>query len=235
MIAFFTIKLKVQQRLQKLASFDYNNLHDWQIVEAFNKGTVEWCRRQLSGINISKTGDESSKRRIDDLQVLLNTIPFNATKRDGYYESELLPDNYFEWKRVSATATNECCNIPRPMVIYLAEETNLDVLKRDFHKKPNFEWAETFATIESNRVKIHTNNEFELSNIKLTYYRQPIRIQVPGVSDPYTGTFPTSEIVSEFKDDIVELLITECVEILANDIESFSQSQVADNSAEQNN
>ena len=32
-----TIQLKVQQRLNKLASQDYDNIECWQIVEAFNK------------------------------------------------------------------------------------------------------------------------------------------------------------------------------------------------------
>ena len=33
-----TILLKVQERLNKLASNDYDNIQNWQIVEAFNKG-----------------------------------------------------------------------------------------------------------------------------------------------------------------------------------------------------
>jgi hypothetical protein len=35
-----TIQLKIQQRLNKLASSDYDNIECWQIVEAFNKGQV---------------------------------------------------------------------------------------------------------------------------------------------------------------------------------------------------
>ena len=66
-----TIKLKIKQRLNKLASNDYDNIECWQIVEAFNKGQVDWCRRNLHGLNIVKEGDEQSTSRIDDLQVLL--------------------------------------------------------------------------------------------------------------------------------------------------------------------
>ncbi len=43
-----TIQLKIQQRLNKLASNDFDNIECWQIVEAFNKGQVSWCRRQAS-------------------------------------------------------------------------------------------------------------------------------------------------------------------------------------------
>ena len=34
------ILLKVKQRLNKLASDDYDNIETWQILEAFNKGVV---------------------------------------------------------------------------------------------------------------------------------------------------------------------------------------------------
>ena len=63
------IQLKIKQRLNKLDSQDYDNLECWQIVEAFNKGQVNWCRRNLHGLNVKQEGDEQSKRRIDDLQV----------------------------------------------------------------------------------------------------------------------------------------------------------------------
>jgi hypothetical protein len=46
-----TIVLKVKQRLNKLDSQDYDNLETWQIIEAFNKAQVGWCRRNLHGIN----------------------------------------------------------------------------------------------------------------------------------------------------------------------------------------
>jgi hypothetical protein len=71
-----TLQLKVKQRLNKLDSQDYDNIQCWQIVEAFNKAQVEWVRRQVQGVNITKTGDEQTKVRIDDLQKLL--------KEDGY-------------------------------------------------------------------------------------------------------------------------------------------------------
>lgn len=230
-----TIKLKVYQRLNKLSSKDYDNIHDWQILEAFNKGVVAWCRRNLQGTNLSKTGDEATKRRIDDLQVLLKTYSLKFHNKKEYYESELLPTDYFEWKRISADATHGCCNEPRKLKIYLAEEANVDMLLSDAHKKPNFKWAETFCTMAGNKIKIFTNNEFELSNTILTYYQQPRRIEIKGVSNPYTGDISTTDVECQFKDDLVELFIDEAVKILAGDVESLNVQQISDNSVESNN
>lgn len=230
------IQLKIKQRLNKLDSGDYDNIECWQIVEAFNKGMVNWCRRNLHGLNVKQTGDEQSKRRIDDLQILLKEQTIILNKRNLFYESVLvLPNDYFEWKRISANANNDCCDEPRKMVIYLAEEANVDELLRDKHKQPNYKWGETFCTLKGNKIRIYTNDEFSITNTILSYYRQPRRIEINGCVDPYTQQLSTADIECEFKDDIIELFIDEAAKILAGDIESFNQQQTATGQVEGNN
>jgi hypothetical protein len=223
----------MKQRLNKLDSQDYDNITCWQVVESFNKAQVEWARRQLHGINIVKEGDEQSTRRKDDLQKLLIREPIAASKKDIYYEGEL-PEEYLQWKRVDIYAKKGCCD-KRRMTVYLAEEGNLNQLLRDKAKEPNFEWAETFATLINNTVHLYTNNKFDVEEAFLTYYRQPRKIQIEGCSDPYTGTISTAEVESEFKDDIIELIIDEAVSILAGDIESGNQFSRTQESAERSN
>jgi hypothetical protein len=228
-----TITIKIKQRLNKLDSQDYDNIECWQIVESFNKAQVEWTRRQLHGINIVKEGDEGSTRRKDDLQVLMNTVALPLTNEQIAYSLNV-PENYLQWKRVDANAKSDCCS-DRKMVIYLAEEGNLSQLLRDDAKKPSFEWAETFATLKNNKVFIYTNQDFEISNASLTYYRQPRKIQIEGCVDPYTSIQSASNIECEFKDDIIELIIDEAVSILAGDIESGNQFSRGTETAERNN
>ena len=228
-----TIEIKVKQRLNKLDSQDYDNIQCWQIVEAFNKAQVEWVRRQLHGTNAFKEGDESSNRRKDDLQRLLVSENLSLGKRDLHYASSL-PANYLAWKRVDVYANKECCD-KRKMVVYLAEEDDLSLLLRDKAKQPSFEWGETFATLMDNGVKIYTNDKFDRPNASLTYYRQPVRVQFLNCSDPYTGASSTADILCEFKDDIIELIIDDTVSILAGDIESTNQYTRNSQSSERNN
>lgn len=229
-----TLQLKIKQRLNKLASNDFDNIECWQIVEAFNKAQVEWVRRQLHGNNLFKEGDESSKRRVDDLQALLTQTQLIGSKRKKFFESKELPANYLQFKRVDAYAKSDCCP-ERGMTVYLAEEANADQLLRDIYRKPSFEWSETFCTLMSNKVRIYTEDSFKISDASLTYYRQPLNIQIAGCVDPYTQVESTSNVECEFKDDIVELLIDEAVSILAGDIESMGQYQRGTQSAERNN
>lgn len=231
-----TLQLKFVQRLNKLASNDYDNIECWKIVEAFNKAQVEWVRRQLRGGNMFQDGDEQSRRRIDDLQRLLVDIPLDITDMGIYYQStDELPSNYLEFKRIDVEAESECCEDPRPMTVYLAEEDNRAQLLRDEHKKPSFDWAETFATLIANRARIFTNDEFDLANARLTYYRFPRYIEIDGCVDPYTTQGSTQDVECEFKDDIVELMIDEAVSILAGDIESGNQFNRGSESAERSN
>lgn len=228
-----TITIKMKQRLNKLDSNDYDNIECWQIVESFNKAQVEWTRRQLHGINLVKEGDEQSTRRKDDLQILLQTFNLGLVNKEYYYTS-VLPVEYLQWKRVDVYAQKECCD-KRRMTVYLAEEGNLNQLLRDKSKQPNFEWAETFATLKGGNVNIYTNGEFAIQQADLIYYRQPIKIQINGCVDPYTSIQSTVEVECEFKDDIIELIIDEAVSILAGDIESGNQFSRGSEGAERNN
>jgi hypothetical protein len=223
----------MKQRLNKLDSNDYDNIECWQIVEAFNKAQVEWARRQLHGINLTKEGDEGSTRRKDDLQILLDTETLAIVDKDYYYRGPV-PQDYLQWKRVDVFANKECCD-KRRMTVYFAEEGNLNQLLRDKSKQPSFEWAETFATLKSGNVNIYTNSEFDIQSADLIYYRQPIKIQINGCVDPYTSIQSTAEVECEFKDDIIELIIDEAVSILAGDIESGNQFSRGSEGAERNN
>jgi hypothetical protein len=230
------LQLKIKQRLNKLASNDYDNIECWQIVEAFNKAMTDWCRRNLHGLNVVKEGDEQSKRRIDDLEILLkDSPPINLVNRQIYFESPILPGDYFEWKRVSVNATSECCPEPRPMVIYLVEDGNIPTILRDINKKPSFQWGETVVTLKDRKFQIYTNGEFSVSPAVLTYYRQPLKIQIAGCVDPYTQVVSPVDVECEFKDDLTELFIDEAAKIVAGDIESINQLQRNTQSVEGNN
>lgn len=231
-----TIEAKINERVNKLDSNDYDNVHKWKIVEVFNKALVDWCRRQLHGTNLSKTGDEQTKRRIDDLQVLLRDVELNPEKKDLHYAGTVWPNDYFEYKRVSITGKTKCCESNKGWVLTLVEEANIDVILNDFNKKPNFEWRSTVITLMNNTVKIWTNDDFEVPKAILTYYKQPRRIQMQGVANPYgDGTPSSTEVLCEFKDDIVEVIIDEAVKILSGDMEYLASIQIADKSVESNN
>jgi hypothetical protein len=229
-----TLQIKLKQRLNKLASNDYDNIECWQIVEAFNKAQTEWVRRQLHGNNMYREGDEMSKRRIDDLQPLLKEFAMAGSTTDTYFESAGIPTDYMEYKRISAYATSKCCPEPRLMTVYLSEEANVDLIFRDTLKRPDYEWGETFCTWIGNKVRVY-KRDFDIAKVILTYYRQPVLIQIAGCQNPYDGTTTVTDVICEFKDDVVEVLLDEAASLIAGDIENFNQYQSNQQTAERNN
>ena len=213
------IKIKYLLRLNKVASSDHSNIQDWQIRESFNKGQLEWVRRQIHGINSTKEGDEESKIRVDDLNVLLNNPPLSLsfTKHDNYVISETLPENYAYFKRVLVNVSKGECPSQQLGYCYFIEEANAEMWQSDTNKKPSFEWSASFFTIVNNRIKVYTNNEFNIDKISLIYYRFPQDIDFLGCEhlDETIGT----DIDCEFKKDVAELLVDEGVEIMKIDLE----------------
>jgi hypothetical protein len=229
-----TLFLKVKQRLNKLDSQDYDNLECWQVIEAYNKAAKSWTRRQIQGVNILQVGDEQTTVKIDDLQVLLTVSPLTLTNRTLYYESDLLPDDYLGFKRIQAYIKKECCTNKEILNVYLVEEVNVPTLLRDELSKPSFQWGETFCTIINNRIRIYTNEDFIIEEPVLMYYKQPTLIQIENCVDPYTGELSLQNVESEFKDDLIELIIDDAVAIIAGDIESMTQLQINNQRSEKN-
>lgn len=218
------LQIKIKQRLNKLASFDYDNIECWQIQEAVNKAQLEWVRRQIYGINSRQQGSEESTGLVDDLQVLLKDKKLIPSDGKYYYDA-VLPDDYLYYIRVDAFANSECCTEKRRMTIYQTEEANIGILLNSETKGPSFEWGETLSTLVGNTVRVYTNDEFDITDITLTYYRKPIEILFLGCVNPKTGNVSTVNQECELKDDVAEIVIDNAAMILAGDIESVTQYQ----------
>jgi hypothetical protein len=217
------LQIKIKQRLNKLASLDYDNLECWQVQEAFNKAQLEWTRRQLYGVNIRKQGEEQSSGLIDDLQRLMKNESITVINKDIYYSGSL-PKDYLHYVRIDVFGKQECCP-ERRMTVYEVEEANISIILNNKDKQPSFEWAETVSTLINNKVRIYTNNEFDITQCHLIYYRKPIEVQFNGCIDPSTGNAFTIDVDCEFNDDVAEVLVDNAAMILAGDIESITQYQ----------
>lgn len=230
------LAVKVEQRLNKLSSSDYGNVEWWMIIEAFNKAQDMWVRRQLEGINQTKTGNEGSTRRIDDLQVLLTTWIDTWADKGLYWESNLFPDDYMEWCRIDANANDSCTDCPpRSLIIFLGNEADVQMYLTDNSKQPSYAWRTTFTTIAGNKFKIWTNDTFEIVNPIVTYYRTPVHIQIATFTNPDTGFISPVDVNCEFPDNIIELMIEDTAAILFKDMRDYQGAQQANQSAEINN
>lgn len=211
--------LKINLRLNKGDTHDYDNLWNYHKADAFNKGVIEWVRRQKRGKNQTQEGDESTDTRVDDLQVLLKKGTINTRDKGVYVETDKLPADYLYHKRVTPIVSNGKCSEVR-IQSHLREEANVD----DLLQMCSFDFEETFHTLMGNKINIYHNNDFSVEYAELTYYRKP------KVYD-----FTKLDTVIEFKDDVCEILVDEACKIIASDIESFNQKGVSQERGESNN
>jgi hypothetical protein len=228
------LQIKIKQRLNKLSSFDYDNIECWMIQEAFNKAQLEWVRRRLHGLNAMKESSEQSVTVVDDLQILLSETELLGVEQLKFFETGIIPANYLHFVRIGANIKNDCCPKRTLSTIYQAEEANVDILLADSFKSPSFEWAETFCTIIGDKIRIYTNGLFTVHDAKLVYYRKPKDIQILGCTNISTGQTFTSNVECELKDDICEIIVDEAAAILAGDIESMNQYQREVQNAQRN-
>lgn len=215
------IKIKIEQRLNKLSSSTYDNLECWHIIEAFNKAQLDWVREQLGSINSTREGLESTIRKVTDLETLLKPKSLKVIKKDKYYETEKLPNDFLEFNRITPKAKRKECE--KSLTSYFIEESNVNLYLKDENMKPSFEWSETIHTLSNGKFKIYTNDEFEIKSVDLMYYRKPREIFIKGCEN--LDGIDLGDINPEFKDDIVELLIDKAAGILAGDIENWNQYQ----------
>jgi hypothetical protein len=217
------VPIKIKERLNKLASGDYDNIHCWQFVEAYNKAQIEYVRNSLRGLNLTQEGAEESITMIDDYQRLLETKPLKGVNKPNYFESLEIPKDYLRFNRVVAKASNSLCTGKR-MRVSIIEEANFDPYFDNENRNPSFSWASTFATFKGNSLYIYTDGDFKIKDVQLVYFRKPVEISLAGcrtLEDEFT-----TNVDPEFKDDLVEIIIDKAAEILASDIESINQAQL---------
>lgn len=220
------LQIKIKERLNKLASLDYDNIECWQIVEAFNKAQLEFVRNQVHGNNQRREGDGATTMIIDDLQNLLVDKRLSSVVKEIYNETESVPADYLYFKKISIHANTTACTAQRLISVYLAEASDTDELLYDTMRNPSFEWAETYGVLFGNKLRVYHDKKFSIQKTLLTYYRKPTPVSFEGCVDIATGT-ATTNVECEFKDDVAELIIDSAVAILAGDLEQMIQYQRA--------
>jgi hypothetical protein len=218
------LQIKIKQRLNKLASMDFDNIECWMVQEAFNKAQLEWVRRMIYGINTRKEGSEQSTGLVDDLRILLKSQDLIPADKKTFFEATL-PTDYLYYVRTDVQANSECCPEKRRMIVYEVEEANMGILLTSDTKGPSFEWGETLSTLVGDKVRVYTNGEFNITDMGLVYYRLPRPVQFQGCVNASTGQTFTANQECEFKDDIAEILVDQAAAILAGDIENINQYQ----------
>ena len=164
----------------------------YHINEAQNKFT-EWA--------LEKRNDDTLR----DIQILLvDDLRLEVEKSHLNHTNFKLPANYFDFSNLTVKASKEKCKNAKLLPIEIKDE-NKHLLEFDYNNKPSFEWRETFYNLSSNNIKVY-KDDFEISEVYLSYYRYPKQINFEGfiMSD---GS-PSINSDPEFDDKIMDRIIS---------------------------
>lgn len=161
------------------------------INEALNK-FVEWTHKK-----------KDDDRR--DIQLLLvddKKLELKNTKET--HNNYKLPENHFLFSNLRVKASQKDCKNKALLPIEIKDE-NRHLLDFDIQNEPSFYYRETFYNLSENNVKIY-KKDFEIDEVKLSYYRYPKKINFSGfiMAD---GT-PSVNQDPEFDDRIMDRVIS---------------------------
>ena len=224
------VLIKLRLRLNKSHSSDYDLIPDWKAVEAINKAAIDVCRRLINGSVKTQDGSEETTMRTDDLQFLLKPKELVGVNHKTFFEANL-PEDYLWYKRFTPIVSKAKCK-NKTIDSLFVEEANVGTLIKDWSMEPSFEWEQTFHTLLDNKLRVYTNGDFVVNKIDAVYYRYPKKMDINGYI--HENGEPSVDVDLEFKEDMVNLIISEAAGTIAGDIESPNQKAINDAFTERN-
>jgi hypothetical protein len=150
-------------------------------------------------------------RKVDDVRyiqkflILDKTIPYKSKNTDS--ANFALPPNYFDCADVRARAKkNNCTDI---INLFELRTENLNEVLQDEYTKPSFESRESLFTVNSDVITVYTNNEFQVKELLLNYYRYPNQIRLidqENAESPFNEEYGI-EWDDKSLDDIISMMV----------------------------
>lgn len=174
-----------------------------------NNGILKFVKTRFTGNNYKGLGFEQTQKRIDDLRTLIVTVDLKGSA------SVELPSNYLYMvgNRVGilpVDSDNKCWakdEDGQPIIRYTdpleATVETLDRMLENSLSEHNLKYcqAKPIMLQTGNTVEFFTDNNYYVSNYRLTYIKKPSR-------------FSLNEPFAEYR-DLTDVVLQECIKIAA--------------------
>lgn len=188
-----------------------------QFVLLFNEQKRDWLNE------VTKTKESSDY--IEDIEDILEIdIPLTKVSNRSNIKTDFaLPDNFFkEASSFSICSRGKCKNIR--LKNWFVKPKNINVLLENNNQNPSFDYRETLAILNNNKVSIY-NTDFSVDEVYLSYYREPKDLDIEGYikidGSASIDILPDLDLIN-----IEEIINRTVVEALRN-YESIEQLQIA--------
>ncbi len=218
MIPVDTLLYEIDQRLNKLSSFDHQNIALEDKVLALNNGQIQLIKKKIGQNNVYKIGLDGFKKRYQDLQFLIENPEdhkLSLTETDPILHKYitkvdvLTPKYMFYIDAYILADKGECKNRVLFCNPDLIKHADIPLLLNNTNFRPSFEYQETIIDIASDELQIYTDGTFTPSFLYLTYIRYPKEIDKVGYVhfDGTDSIDQDSELEDYLKDELLDLAV----------------------------
>jgi len=149
------------------------------------------------------------KKSEDDIRyieaILVQQYKLTLFKSDKEYQDYNLPENYFDFSSLHATADKGKC-IDKKMTLFEIKDDDSSLILEDEYNNPSFLAREAPFNIASNKIKIYKDETFQYNKVFLNYYRYPVQIKLINEADPESEFI--KDLNPEFDDKFVDRIIS---------------------------
>lgn len=219
MIAVDSLLYKIDQKLNKLATNEHQQIPIEDKILALNEAQLKLIKQKIDGISVvSGLGFDAFKKRYQDLQRLVENYidhPLDVTLHDKNLNQWIadittLSPKYMFYVDSYCLADKGNC---KGRIIWinqdLSKHGDTSLLLKNDHYKPSFEYQETFNIVSSDEISIFTDGTFTPTKIYLMYVRYPEYIDKEGYTK-FDGTDSVNndcELEEYLEDELVDLTV----------------------------
>lgn len=190
MIPVDSLLYKIDQKLNKLSTNEYQQINLEDKILALNEAQIKLIKQKVDGFGtVSGLGLDAFKKRYEDIQKLIENYEDHALDLTltnpllhqwTAYVDTLVPKYMFYIDSYFLANKGRCTD----RIIYINKELvkhgDITVLINNTHYKPSFEYQETFNNINSNQISVYTDGTFTPTKLYLSYLRYPKYIDKEG-------------------------------------------------------
>lgn len=208
--------LRALQKAEENATNGGIKLDKARFVQLFNDEQNRLVRYLLEKKN------EDNIRYIQRLVV--NKYPISSPNCDYEYGCTFrLPDDFFDFIDVKGVFKSGSCTAT-DFHLWEAKNENVSELLADEFNKPSFEYREAFYTIGEDGIKIYTLDEFNTTQIYLSYYRYPKAVDIAGYVKSDNSS--SRDIDPELDDKLVNIILNMVEKQFALNESEYNRYQV---------
>ena len=236
MIPVDSLLYKIDQKLNKLSTNEYQQIQLEDKILSLNEGQIKLVKQKLDGPATPSTlGLDAFRKRYEDLQKLienyedhpLDLVPTNPQLHQ--YTADLTgitPEYMFYMDSYVVADKGRCKDRTIWINRELVHHGDIPVIINNTHYRPSFEYQETFSNINTNQIMVYSDGTFTPKTLYLSYLRYPKRIDKTGYIhfDGTDSVDSNCELALYLEDELVDLV----VENLAMYTENVSAVQSAE-------